>query len=235
MKSGGLFVLGGLLSGIGHGMQDDIVQQRQMALEALRRQDAADARLDAQKSSARELDTRHSNAIEMAGIEQKNRIDTLQTSGSIQTERDAVQHTYELDTARVRARLQMATDAASIALRDRLSDRDVHGVEVDGNGNYVVIRNDGTMERTDVTARAPASASNATEGGRLTQDERDAAYSEAHRAWIQGGRQGREPQRTDFIGVTRDDYRAGQSGGGSGTGGGTRRIRFDAQGRRING
>lgn len=235
MKSGGMFILGGLLSGVGRGIEQDIVQQRQMALESLRRQDATDARRDAEKQQTRRDEMSHTNAVEMAGIEQKNRIDTLQTSGTIQTERDARQHTYELDTARVQAQLRMATDAASQTLRDRLDDDDVHGVEVDGNGNYVVVRNDGRLEQTTVSARPLASSTNATEGGRLTQDERDAAYSEAHRAWIAGGREGREPTRTDFIGVTRDDYRAGQGGGGSGTGAGTRRIRFDAQGRRIGG
>lgn len=242
MGVGTQFMLGGLLSGVGRGMEMDIVQQRATALERLRqqyetqREDRADQRLQDRDKRTQGY------ALDRAEVDQGHAVERLRVGGEIQSDRDRQQHGYEVDMARLTSSLQQARTAAEISLRDRLDDGDVHSVEVDGEGNYVIVRNDGSLEPTRVSARPLASATNTAEGGRLTQDERETAFRAAHRAWVQHGRAGREPTAEDFIGMTREDYRriyGGDAGGGTGAQGTgatpPRRIRFDAQGRRIGG
>ena len=222
MGSGTDFILGGLLSGVGRGVEQTAVANRQAALEKLRIEaDRQKDDRDYQRQTAR--DTRQQDfAIEREEIAQTGRERLLEKGGTIQERRDAAQAAQTARLEALRSSLRRAETAQELKLKDALDRDDVQDVVVNSDNEYVIITKDGKSRSTGVIGRPPAATANASEGGRLTDSEQEAAYSEARRAWAAGGRQGEEPRRSKFIGMTREDYQASIGGAAPATDAGAR-------------
>jgi len=172
MGSGG-FILGGLLSGVGAGLQTDITQRRTAALEALKAQQESDLE-DKKLAAASAQQTQHDkdsgdNAIRLVGANLAadnakndhatgNDITKIGVQGG-QTRLTAQQQSA-LDLARdsqlatLKAQLLMQTDAASLTLANSLNSEDYAGTETGADGKvYVVTKKGDTIDTGIVTAR----------------------------------------------------------------------------------
>lgn len=219
------YVVGGALQGFGSGVQNEAVQRRTEALEAMRQryQTQRDDKIASQRAAERKEDREWK--VEDQQTDYRNKAGLLALGGQVQGQRDAQQHGYKMaeikqtqvgqrELATLNSRLQAARTEAEIRLRDRLESGDISNVVRGEDGQYYGVTKGGLVA-TGVTAAPTAAETGDTGGGRLTESEQNAAYEDDRRAWRDGGKQGPEPKKSDYIGMTRQAYSARRGGGGS--------------------
>jgi hypothetical protein len=209
--SGGGFILGGLLSGLGAGIVQDAAQQREAAMEKLRQQFARDSEDRGEQRLIRAETRKEGYDVRADQRRLGSDLTKLREGGKIQSEQDRIKlaHDVALENLRtgnqikvetVRSSLRRAETKEEIALRDSLDAGDYSSVVVGGDGSYY-----GVTERGLVPTGVPAAASAAEV--KVSAEDADAAYADARSAWVRGGREGEPPKRTDFTA-------SGSSGGG---------------------
>lgn len=150
MKSGGTFILGGLLQGLGKGITNMREERRQDALLKLKREyELADqttaaaaaeaAATRAQKDRIEILDRGNTADIEKAKV----------TSNLKQAER-AVDYTYDVKLENVRAGLDIKKDAASKRLAAEIDAGQVQGVDTAEDGSMIVTYKGGSVVKKNI-------------------------------------------------------------------------------------
>lgn len=145
----GNFVLGGLLSGLGKGMEKETLYDREMALENLRRQDKIDAETRAQQrddaSAQRDYDYDISKLDHAAGVKREDR---------------KAEHDYDKDLAEFTSGLRKSERAADLALADKLAAQrasgEIHGTVTASDGSVKVVYKDGSTKDLGVKAKPTA-------------------------------------------------------------------------------
>lgn len=173
--AGGNFILGGLLSGLGRGMEQDYLAKREEALQRLRKQNQMDAENRAEQRDIRKesrTDERDARKMERdAGYD----IQKLKVAGDIKSADRRDQFGYDVqltkikaneergtvafkdkldrDMATLRARLDQNNDAESQRLKAELDSGNIKDRVTDANGRVILIRNDGKMVTTPFTEK----------------------------------------------------------------------------------
>jgi hypothetical protein len=207
----GLFgsILGGALQGVGTGMQQDIINQRNMALEQMRQQfqtQLQDRGFQQQKEMAGINHGYHSDESAQTFEQQKG---LLAAGGQIDLTKIKLTQYGQKDLARLESQLHDASTAAEIKLRDQMTNGDVLGIERTDTGELIGITKDGKPIHTGVIGAPTAAERDATGGGTLSESEQTSAYNDALDAWNAAGKTGEKPKASDFIGMTHRDYRRG--------------------------
>ena len=173
--AGGNFILGGLLSGIGRGMEQDFLARRQDALEKLRRQDVIDAEDRREQSTIRAESRADQRKIASDARDYENDVNKLREAGKIKSQDRADQFGYDVkltkikanedrstagfkakleqDLATMKAKLDQENDAASQRLKAQLDSGDIKDRVTDANGRVILITNDGQMITTPFTEK----------------------------------------------------------------------------------
>lgn len=237
-------MLGGALQGAGQGITNQAIAARQESLEALR-QRFQTQREDAAYERTKERDkTQHEYSLDSADAQYRNQAGLLAIGGQVQERRDQRQHVYSMEEiktkgvqaqemARLESQLAQGRTAAEIKLRDQLESGDVKSVVKGADGTYYGVTEKGLIS-TGIAA-APDAASGGGKPPDLTEGEIDSLYQDARRAWIQGGKKGPEPTRTQFITKYKMSGAAPDAKPAPRRGGGVAVIRYDAKGNRIGG
>ena len=197
--AGGGFIVGGLLSGLGKGLEVQAAQNREDALERLR--------------AARQIDTENRGEVRQIAKEDRDEVRTiasderaygakkslLETAGEIKQRENETDFDYkvrlekirqqgdqtletlkaknEASLAAFRSKLDTSRDAASIKLKADIDRAEAAGtldsVEVDKEGNYVIFFKDGRQQKTDIGAK-PTAAMNEAEEERSREERRAA-------------------------------------------------------------
>lgn len=173
MGSGLGFVLGGLLSGVGQGLAQDIADRRAMALQQLRGQQAAES--DARQAAAAEraderkyqnqkgllavgtsLDIAKENAVSGNRIAEKReqgKIDYKLQGQKIAGERGIAELKGSID-ARLAAQ-KGTIDAGLVRLKSELDGGDVDSVQQTADGRYFIVKKDGSQSLTPYVGAKP--------------------------------------------------------------------------------
>jgi hypothetical protein len=210
------YIAGGALQGLGTGIQQDAIQKRADALEAMR-QASANQQYLRQRADAEADHTRNrSEQLQDQDTSYKQKVGLLAIGGDVQAKRDAQQHTYKVDeikTTQVGQRelatlqnsLAMSKDAADMRLKDQLDSGDIKSVTKGADGQYYGLTDKGLVA---TGVKAPLNETAEAGGGRLTQSEQANAYDDDRKAWRAGTLKGPEPKKSDYIGMTRQAYYA---------------------------
>ena len=173
--AGGNFILGGLLSGLGRGMEQDYLAKREEALQRLREQNKMDAENRAEQRDIRKedrADTRAETAADRAVIRDERK---LRVAGEETRSTKAVEFGYDVqltkikasedrgteafkakldkDIATLKAQLDQNNDAESQRLKAELDSDNIKDRVTDANGRVILIRNDGKMITTPFTEK----------------------------------------------------------------------------------
>jgi hypothetical protein len=212
--------IGGALAGVGAGMQQNIVEQRQIALENMRMQF---------QTNLQEQGFAHADQTQQAGFDQQSamadkahqdRIDELQTAGKIDIGKMGVEFEHDMKKlnatfvnqkglAQLESQLSQGRTESEIRLRDQLDSGDISTVVRAKDGTYWGVTKDGLVP-TGVKADITAAEVKSDGGGYLDKDAREAAYSDDHKAWVANTspNKGPEPKRSDYVSMTHADYAA---------------------------
>lgn len=173
--AGGNFILGGLLSGLGRGMEQDYLAKREEALTRLREQNQLDAENRAEQRDIRKetrTEERDSRKMERdAGYD----IQKLKVAGDIKSADRRDQFGYDVqltkikasedrsteafkakldkDIATLKSQLDQSSDAESQRLKAELDSGNIKDRVTDANGRVILIRNDGKMITTPFTEK----------------------------------------------------------------------------------
>lgn len=205
--SGGGFILGGLLSGIGAGIHDDAVAQREDAMQRLREAQQIDAEGRAEQRQMRTEDRADVREEKRDQRDYGQKKGLLVLGAQIQRAENESREAFEMrktaflaseerQTELLRSRLRRAETKEELSLRDGLESGKFRGVQVGADGQYYGLTDRG-LTPTGVMA-APSAAE-------IKADDTEAAtaYEDARREWIRGGKAGAAPKRSDFSGATR--------------------------------
>jgi hypothetical protein len=169
MGSGG-FILGGLLAGVGKGMSDDILAQRQTALENLRaghdasnislkagyddeRQDKHDQN-DYKKSVAlKTLDG--TQAVNVEGVRGQNKIAEVKTQGQIDAGLQARHDENERQKAIILANLDQQNTIEAMRVKRQIEGTEVMTTYTNSKGNLVIVGKGGRVITTNIRGEAP--------------------------------------------------------------------------------
>lgn len=177
--AGGNLVLGGLLSGLGRGMEQSYLANREEALARLRDERTQKALIDQEdRGEQREIrkETRKATADEMAADravvrdERKLRVAGEETRATAETkfgydvQLSKINATEDRKTAAFKAKLDAGNaamleaikgknDQESIRLRKELDSGDIKDRITDANGRVILIRSDGQMITTPFTEK----------------------------------------------------------------------------------
>lgn len=159
MGAGG-YILGGLLQGIGRGQEMSILQARQDALEELRnkraieaegradqRTQASEARAEIRQADRDERLYGQKKDLLTAGSEAK--VTEIRAKGEEDRRSRATDYNYDVALEKVKNKLDVARDEASIRLRSQL-DTGSAWLQQTRNGEMVIIDRDGNVTPTGV-------------------------------------------------------------------------------------
>lgn len=177
--AGGNFILGGLLSGLGRGMEQNYLANREEALARLRDEREQKALIDQEdRGEQREIrkETRKATADEIAAEravirdERKLRVageetrTTAETKFGYDVQLAKIKASEDRGTAAFKAKLDAGNaamleaikgknDQESIRLRKELDSGNIKDRITDANGRVILIRNDGKMITTPFTEK----------------------------------------------------------------------------------
>ncbi len=173
--AGGNFILGGLLSGIGRGMEQDYLARREEALQRLRNQDTIDAENRREQATIRAEGRADTRKIDAEKRDYENDVGKLRVAGEIKSKDRADQFGYDVklakikanedrntagfkakldqDLATMKAELDKSTDEYSQRLKTQLASGKIKDRVTDANGRVILITNDGQMITTPFTEK----------------------------------------------------------------------------------
>jgi hypothetical protein len=216
-------VVGGALQGLGQGINNQVIAAREQALEAMRQQRQV-ALQDRQFANQRELaGVQHDYKLEENDQEYRNKGGLLAIGTKAKMAED--DHALQNDLSKIKAeqvgrkelavlesRLSAGRTEAELKLRDSLGTGDISSVVRGKDGQYYGLTKGGLVP-TGVQADPTSSETRSNGGGDLTESEQENAYGDALTAWrTKGGDPKTRPNKSDFIGLTREQYRASKGG-----------------------
>lgn len=192
-------ILGGLLGGIGKGMEITALQAREDAMEALREQRRiAQEGREEQTLIGREgrledrvirqegrADVREENKDKreytmksgLLALSQQYKMQENETEFQYKTRLEKIKQQGDANLARLKSGLDRSNDAASIKLKAALDDGQVDSTEVDAAGNIVILYKNGKTEVTAIKAKPTAAEIKAED-----EDAEEAAREERRAA-----------------------------------------------------
>lgn len=193
--AGSGMILGGLLGGIGKGMEMTALQAREDMLERLRqqrkiedegrqeetlirREDRLEGRVIAQEGRAEERDIRSDKRdyvvkTGLLKLAQEHKMKENETEFEYKARLEKLKQEGDARLARLKSGLDRSNEAAAIRLRASLDADDVDSTEVDASGNIVILYKNGKTEVTSIKAKPTAGELKAEE--EAAEEERRAA------------------------------------------------------------
>jgi hypothetical protein len=121
MKSGGLFVLGGLLAGAGKAITDNYEERRQMALLDLKRQWDTEDSVAAHQNKLDELQAQGQNQIDVINATGERNIATEKERGTQQRLTEATRGAEDRKTAEIKGNIDLSHDTQIEAIKHKYS------------------------------------------------------------------------------------------------------------------
>lgn len=171
-------IIGGLLGGLGKGLEMTALQAREDSLEKLRQQRVIEGeqrdeqtligregrlekRVMAQEGRAEERDTRSDQRdyvvkTGLLALSQQYKMQENETEFQYKTRLEKIKQQGDETLARLKSGLDRSNDAASIKLRASLEAGQVDSTEVDEAGNIVILYKNGKTETTAIKAKPTA-------------------------------------------------------------------------------
>ncbi len=178
MKATGLAIVGGLLKGVGSGLQADYEDRRQLALANLKRgwdqEDAATAAAAKTAADARDFEQKKEllklgagyDAEKIEATGQQNRLTKAQETAD-QVKLETVKFNNEASLERLKSTLDIKEDAASKRLAAEIDKGQVKSIDAAEDGTMLVTYNNGDVIKKTVKLRPPGSAKDDDEGGTI--------------------------------------------------------------------
>lgn len=196
--AGSGMIIGGLLGGIGKGMEMTALQAREDALEKLRqqrkiedegrqeqtligREGRLEDRVIRQEGRAETRDIAkdkrdYTVKTGLLALSQQYKMQENETEQQYKERLERIKQAGDANLARLKAGLDRSNDAASIKLKAALDNGQVDSTEVDEDGNLVILYKNGKTETTAIKAKPTAAEIKAEE-----EDAEDAAREERRR------------------------------------------------------